>query len=256
MSKVLIATPDGDNVELIDSSGYWIAMTYNVAPYRAIMYPSVNITQMAAPWKSYLFYQYHDDPNLRVFVDAFNGVAQDYLDWFNALNFPIYAGKTLITGTSLDYLMNNLYGIKRPALPAAMIADRGPYNSVPFNTMEFNAYTKREVAETYTSTDDIYKRIATWNLYKGDGYVFSVPWLKRRIQRFLTGTDGVDAANETQLGAGVDQTNAVSVTFTARREVTVSVNTQDGTDYAWKVLKAAIQGGVCQMPVGIEFTLT
>ncbi|WP_081078294.1 hypothetical protein [Burkholderia cepacia] len=255
MARQLIATPGGDNVPLIDDSGYWIAMNYNVRPYVAIMYPSTNITQMVAPWKSYLFYQYAGDPNIRAFADAYNGVAQDYLDWFNAINLPIYAGNPMITGTGLDYVLNNLYGIQRPALPAAMIADKGPYNSVPYNVMEFNAYQKREVAETYTSTDDVYARIATWQLYKGDGYNFTIPWLKRRIQRFLTGTGGVDGANETQLGAGVDQTNAVSVKFTARRKVTITVNTTDGTDYTWKVLKAAIQGGVCQMPVGIEFTL-
>ncbi|MCO2636780.1 hypothetical protein FA314_32380, partial [Pseudomonas aeruginosa] len=170
-----IQTPDGDNVELIDSSGYWIAMTYNVTPYEAIMYPNQNIQVMAAPWKSYLFYQYQHDPNIRAFVDAYNAIAQDYLDWFNSIEFPIYVGNTVIEGAGLDYLMNNLYGIQRPALPAAMIADKGPFNSTPYNTIEYNAYTKREVTETYVATDDIYKRIATWNLYKGDGYVFSVP---------------------------------------------------------------------------------
>lgn len=255
MAITPIQTPDGDNVELIDSSGYWVAMLYNIAEYKAIMYPNQNIQTMTAPWKSYLFYQYQNDPNIRAFVDSYNGVAQDYLDWFNAIEFPIYIGNSMVQGVGLDYLMNNLYGVQRPALPAAMIADKGPYDSTPFNSTEFNAYTKREVAETFVATDDIYKRIATWNLYKGDGYVFSVPWLKRRIQRFLTGTNGVDGANETQLGAGVDQTNAISVAFPSRRNVTVTVDTTDGTEYAWHVLKAAIQGGVCQVPVGIAFTL-
>ncbi|WP_321867944.1 hypothetical protein, partial [Burkholderia cenocepacia] len=255
MTTSHIQTPDGDNVVLTDSSGYWVPMLYNVTPYRPIMFPSTNITKLTAPWKSYAFYQYRNDPNIRAFLDSYNGVAQDYLDWFNALQYPVYIGTSVVSGTGLDYLMNNLYGIKRPALPAAMISDRGAFASTPFNATEFNAYTKRQVVQTFVSTDDIYKRIATWNLYKGDGYVFSVPWLKRRIQRFLTGKDGVDAANETQLGAGVDQTNAVSITFTARRQVTIQVNTNDGTAYAWSVLKAAIQGGVCQVPVGINFNL-
>ncbi|MDR8091081.1 hypothetical protein [Burkholderia gladioli] len=250
-----IQTPDGDNVVLNDDSGYVIAMTYTINPYAAITYPNTNIQQMAPPWLSYPFYQYRTDPNIRAFTDAYNGIAQDYLDWFNSINLPIYAGNPQITGAGLDYVLTNLYGIKRSVLPAAMIADKGPYDSTAYNTIEYNNYTKRQVEETFTTTDDVYKRIATWNLYKGDGYTFTIPWLKRRIQRFLTGNDGVDGANESGLGAGVDQANAVSVQFTQRRHVTITVDTSSGTDYAWRVLKSAIQGGVCQLPIGIAFTL-
>jgi hypothetical protein len=45
----------------------------------------------------------------------------------------------------------------------------------------------------------------TWNFYKGDGYYFTIPWLKRRIIRFLTGIDGVDVVN--------DQRWSISVLF-------------------------------------------
>ncbi|MCQ4438507.1 hypothetical protein NO135_26220, partial [Clostridioides difficile] len=68
----------------------WVPMLYNVTPYRPIMFPSPNITKLPAPWKSYAFYQYRNDPNIRAFLDSYNGVAQDYLDWFNTLQYPVY----------------------------------------------------------------------------------------------------------------------------------------------------------------------
>ncbi len=45
----------------------------------------------------------------------------------------------------------------------------------------------------------------TWNFYKGDGNVFNVRWLKRRIMRFLIGTNGA--------APNVDQTYGISVTY-------------------------------------------
>ncbi|WMJ65680.1 hypothetical protein RBI80_00330 [Klebsiella variicola] len=36
----------------------------------------------------------------------------------------------------------------------------------------------------------------TWNFYKGDGFYFSIPWIKRRILRFLLGVNGTDILND------------------------------------------------------------
>ncbi|MGA3767720.1 hypothetical protein ACPBXC_29065, partial [Escherichia coli] len=44
--------------------------------------------------------------------------------------------------------------------------------------------------------DDLFKRIMTWNFYKGDGFYFSIPWIKRRILRFLLGVNGTDILND------------------------------------------------------------
>ncbi|EKN4883284.1 hypothetical protein DVQ04_21995, partial [Yersinia enterocolitica] len=41
----------------------------------------------------------------------------------------------------------------------------------------------------------------------GDGFNFTIPWLKRRIMRFLTGVDGVDVLN--------DQRWSISVLFSS-----------------------------------------
>ena len=36
----------------------------------------------------------------------------------------------------------------------------------------------------------------TLEFYKGDGFYFSIPWIKRRILRFLLGVNGTDILND------------------------------------------------------------
>ncbi|EFS0967437.1 hypothetical protein HYB28_002684, partial [Salmonella enterica] len=40
--------------------------------------------------------------------------------------------------------------------------------------------------------DDYFKRILTWNFYKGDGSHFCINWFKRRLARFIHGANGID----------------------------------------------------------------
>jgi len=42
----------------------------------------------------------------------------------------------------------------------------------------------------YLTSDDLYRRIITWHFFKQDGNYCSVEYIKRRIWRFLYGTDG------------------------------------------------------------------
>jgi hypothetical protein len=74
-----------------------------------------------------------------------------------------------------------------------------------FNQLPFNGRKVVNQSEQVVVSDDLFKRIMTWNFYKGDGYYFTIPWLKRRIMRFLTGVDGVDVVN--------DQRWSISVLF-------------------------------------------
>ncbi|WBA60278.1 hypothetical protein [Citrobacter sp. 21OH12SH02A-Citro] len=74
-----------------------------------------------------------------------------------------------------------------------------------FNQLPFNGRKIVNQSEQVVVSDDLFKRIMTWNFYKGDGYYFTIPWLKRRIIRFLTGVDGVDVVN--------DQRWSISVLF-------------------------------------------
>ena len=53
------------------------------------------------------------------------------------------------------------------------------------------------------ANDDVYKRSLTWNLYAGDGYQASVVWLRKRIARFLYGTNGTDISVDDLLNVSI-----------------------------------------------------
>ncbi|MFP3570059.1 hypothetical protein SB772_39110, partial [Paraburkholderia sp. SIMBA_030] len=127
--------------------------------------------QAAIPAVPYL--QYNDDPNIAAFFDATNTMAQEYIDWFNSINLPVYAGNTQLTGALLDWVLTGLYNMPRPVLPSNLSQSIGTYNSFEFDTEPYNDYVPSAVSESFATTDDVYKRIATWNLYTADGTAFT-----------------------------------------------------------------------------------
>ena len=137
--------------------------------------------------KSYLYSQYTNDDNLAAFVTSYNALTQAYLDWFNSASLPVY---TLQQGSLLDWIANNLYGLDRPLLPNGHNHDIGEFNTYELNTIEFNQQIEIGPQTFYQTTDDVFQRIMTWALYKGDGKVPSIKWLKRRVMRFLVGENG------------------------------------------------------------------
>lgn len=225
---------------------------------------------------SYLYEEYNDDDNLQGFVNAYNTMAQQYVDWFNQINLPIYTGQ-YINGALADWVMTGLYGLPRPALPSGFDRLIGPLNTWPPNTIPVNALKRLNNQTFYATTDDIYKRILTWLFFKGDGKYFSIRWLKRRIVRFLNGVNGTDPP--------VDQTYQISVGFGkggicyinilgSTRQVTggalpnrfglnqVRPNQLDTiylnvpvSPFAL-VLKAAIDSGVCELPFQYTFIVS
>src|ERR1700761_9570926 len=92
------------------------------------------------------------------------------------------------------------------------------------------------------TTDEIYKRIITWFFFKGDGQYFSIPWLKRRIMRFLIGTNGA--------APNIDNTYPVSVVFNGS-VVTITITLTDAFGIPLSVaqlLQLAINAGAVCMP--------
>lgn len=179
-----------------------------------------NITNSAAPQSlastipSYLYVQYNDDMDLQAFVSAYNTLTQEYVDWFNQIVLPVYTSDT-ISGSLLDWVAEGLYGISRQILPYGASYTRGPYNANGYNYNPYNALRIIRPTSYYDTTDDIFKRIITWHFYKGDGKQFTIPWLKRRIARFLFGTNGVDP--------GIDQTYQVGVTVGDNRTIYITL---------------------------------
>lgn len=140
---------------------------------------------------SYLYQEYSDDEDLQAFVDSQNAIAQGYLDWFIQTPLGLYTASN-INGGLLDWVGEGVYGISRPVLSTGRTFLEAGYNANPYNTVELDGLVYTQTGTASLSDDDIYKRVLTWNLYRGDGQMFNMLWLKNRINRFLNGSNGGD----------------------------------------------------------------
>lgn len=145
--------------------------------------------------RSYLYTQYNDDDNIRAFVTAYNTMAKNIYDWMRTANLPIFVGG-YNSGDQLRWIARGIYGVKPPVLASGRQLVIGSFNTFTFNSVPFNTRKVINQSEQVVVSDDLFKRIMTWNFYKGDGFYFTIPWLKRRIMRFLTGINGVDVVND------------------------------------------------------------
>jgi hypothetical protein len=192
------------------------------------VWPPKTYTTMMEVLRSYLYQQYNDDEDLIVFVNAYNTMTQQYITWFATVMLPVYAENPNVNTALLDFVAEGLYGMKRPTLSSGLRNDIGPFNTAMFNQIAFNEDFFEDVGPTFLTDDDTFKRILTWHLYKGDGKLFNTRWLKRRIERFLTGAQGGNG----QSAAGdpgtadmrpPDQTYDVSVTFGVDNQVNINL---------------------------------
>jgi hypothetical protein len=140
---------------------------------------------------SYLYAEYSGDDDLQAFINSQNSLAQGYLDWFNNTPLGVYTASS-INGPLLDWIANGIYGIPRPVLSTQSSLRIAGYNSAPYNTVNYNSLQYYVSGSASPASNDIYKRVMTWNLYKGDGQVFCMQWLKNRIARFVNGANGSD----------------------------------------------------------------
>jgi hypothetical protein len=193
----------------------------------------------------YLYEQYQGDIDVQALVDAFNQYAQQYLDYLVGLNLPIYTN-AVISGMLLDWVAENLYALPRPSL--AVISGTGQvigdFNTWQFNTWRFASRVEITRSSLAPVTDDVYKRCITWGFYKADGFQFTIPWLKRRIMRFLTGANGIDP--------GISETYPVSVFFTSSSAVTIALSSTTPNAATFKQL---VQSGALPLPFQYVFTV-
>jgi hypothetical protein len=141
---------------------------------------------------SYLYQQYADDEDLQAFVRTQNALAQGYLNWFNATPLGLYTSAN-ITGPLLDWIAQGIYDQKRPVLASQTAELVAGYNSVAYNTIAYDDLDYTPSGTASLASDDVYKRVMTWNLYRGDDKVFCLQWLKNRVSRFLHGSNGSDS---------------------------------------------------------------
>ncbi|MFT2797547.1 hypothetical protein [Serratia sp. N21D137] len=186
---------------------------------------------------AYPYTQYNSDPNIVAFFTAYNSLAQEYLDELNALNLPCWTSPT-ITGELLDWIALGIYGEGRPLLQISEDAiARGAYNTIEYNAIPYAGLKNYAPGSASYVSDDYFKRILTWNFYKGDGSHFCIDWLKRRVARFIHGANGIDPPLQDTFDISVTANNGV---FT--------VNIPDYGDGIGYFLKDAINQSLVKLP--------
>lgn len=166
----------------------------------------MNITSTIA---SYPYVQYNDDANISAFFDEYNALSQANLDAINGYQLPIYLNQS---GALLTWAASSIYGVFRPTLSSGGPRPIGPYNTFEYNADPYDGFRLINSSANFIADDLTYQRIIQWNTFKGEGYQFSLRWLKRRVQRFLTGE------------IFPDQTYEISVIFTTETHVLITVS--------------------------------
>lgn len=221
-----------------------VTASRRLAAFKSTSFPPAGPPGLTKIIPSYLYQEYEDDDNLQALVQAQNAVAQSYLDWFNQTNLPIY---TQLSGALLDWVAEGLYGMKRPNLTTSTNSSIGPFNTYQYDTLAMATELGSGKTVILNVTDDLFKRFITWNFYKGDGFTFNVPWLKRRVMRFLGGVNGVDY--------GVSETYQVSVAFVGARTINITISAGSQMTTYVPILVAAIGAGVCQLPLQYSYNI-
>lgn len=269
-------------------SGYVIQPSPNYQPLVGVgdtdqPFPPDGPTVSLEAVDSYLYQQYTDDDDLQAFVAAFNQMLGWYVDWFATFNPADYT-QPHIQGAVLDWVAAGLYGMLRPSLSLGHYRTIGPLNTWALNTWVLNALRIIAPTDFHYTTDDIFKRILTWHIYKDDGDVFTIRWLKRRIERFLTGVDGTGGETEAvPPWLAPPKTYDISVTM-AGQEVNINftrvrrrfiggallntfalnttyLNEFDSTSVTFPIsplapiFKAAVDSGVLELPFQFNFTV-
>lgn len=194
---------------------------------------------------AYPFVQYADDPNVVAFFTAYNDLAQQYLDAVNGLKLPYWPAAG-VSGDLLDFIVRGLYGQERPEQQISTETfSQGVYDTVPYNELAYNTLVPYTPGVSEYVPDDFFKRILTWNFYKADGQQFTIPWLKRRIARFLYGPSGKDP----QLA----NTYTVSVTV---QDGVYTISYPEVGNRIGAFLKDAINQGAVYLPFQYTYEIT
>ncbi|WP_196424728.1 hypothetical protein [Commensalibacter melissae] len=187
----------------------------------------------------YLYLQWKEDDNLDAFVKVHNETTDKYLDEIRKLNIPNYKTKN---GKFLDYVAKNLYGISRkPLLNAQTIVEMGINIDDP-NTISPNDAKILSNSFRHEITDIEFRKIIEWNVYREDGFHFTIPWLKRRLSRFLSYSSG-----------DMDM-NSISIVAENRKITIRLLNDLQKSPYR-ELLKGVLLNKTINLPFMFEFEL-
>jgi hypothetical protein len=194
---------------------------------------------------AYPYVEYADDDDVQAFFIALNTLTQQYVNWFNQINLPVYTGP-LIVGTLLDWVLTGIYGIARPTIPLSTSSSIGEFDTYELDMIQFDQTVNMSPSTFTTLNDDFYQRVATWHLYIGDGKAFAVWWLKRRIKRFLTGVGGTDIVQQ--------DTSSISVQVSAG-VVTIAISASQSALIAAQTFGQCVAAGVLALPFQYSYVV-
>ncbi len=197
--------------------------------------------QIAAPMAAYPYSQYQDDDNITALFMAVNSYCQsNYVDFFNNYVPAAYTNVN-INGMFLDWIGQGLYGVVRPYVSSGSITALGAYNTSIYNLLQYDYLYYSGTVTTLQVNDDVYKRCITWNFYRGDGALFTITWLKKRIVRWLLGVNGVPIHVQSTYGVSVQISNLV-VTITIQNSAIIPSSAIPNTFYPDQVTPDASAG--------------
>lgn len=191
---------------------------------------------------SYSYIQFADDENIAAWFSGHNEYAQSYLDWFSETPLAIYTNSN-ISGELLDWVANGVYGIYRTPIATVLSKTIGEINTYGPDSIPINQDKTEENSSVTLMTDDIFKRLITWDFYKGDGPQFTIPWIKNRVARFLYGINGYN------------NTNNISVKFTSARNVQIQVIAEKSVSLITQQLYNLLLAGIPNFPYGYSVTM-
>ena len=204
--------------------------SFSTGPYPAIL-------------PAYAYQQYAWSQDIQAFFGSLNTILQGYLTWFYETPLAVYTAPA-ISGPLLDWTATGIYGVARPVIGTTVTAT---YGILGTNTLGLHTFGVLSVSLSGTSAtvnDDIYKRVLTWILYRGDGLRFSIPWLLRRVERFLGGVNGAN----------------VPLDLATRPTVTVSGGafsiTVPTANPASLIFQQLVQQNLLPLPMPYTFTIT
>lgn len=151
---------------------------------------------------AYVYDQYSDDADIQAFFAAHNKIAQSYLDWFNSTPLAVYTSPGIF-GNLLDWIAQGIYGVVRPVISTSTSSFIAGVTAFPVAGIPVAGFEYLQSGQADSASDDIYKRVLTWILYRGDGMQMNTLWLQKRVARFLYGANGTDIP--------LEYINAVSV---------------------------------------------
>lgn len=133
---------------------------------------------------AYLYQQYAGDDDVGAFFTAYNQLSQANLDSMNNLALPNYLNKH---DDLLNLIGEGLYGEVRHPLAVGQQRSVGMWNTYDYAQRANNQYGIQFSGNAYDVSDSVYIKIIQWNNFKGDGFQFTIRWLKRRVYRFFFG---------------------------------------------------------------------